>query len=88
MSTKLHNSKATRLVKRVAEDYGVELEIRQGGKHLKVYLDDVCISILPNGNGSNSGRNMLNTMQHIRRAIEVKLYGRPTADEGPARHSR
>lgn len=88
MSSKLHSSKTTRLVKRIAEDYGVDLDIRQGGKHLKVYLGEECISILPNGSGSNGGRNMLNTMQHIRRAIEVRLYGRPTADESPQKHSR
>lgn len=82
------NSKVVRLVKRMAEDYGVELEIRQGGRHLKVYLNDRCVSILPNGNGSNGGRNMLNAMQHIRRAIEIEKYGRPTSDTDPTRNPR
>lgn len=72
---KQRESKTTRLVRRVAAEYGVDIEIRTGGRHRKVYLNDKCVSILPMGTGAGGGRNMLNAIMHIRRAIEESKNG-------------
>lgn len=82
------SNKISRLIQRMAEDYGVSLEIREGGKHNKVYMNDRMIAVLSRGDGINSGRALMNSMQHIRKAIEVELYGRETADTEAQRNAR
>lgn len=82
----MHSNKHERLVKRIAEAYGVELEIRQGGSHHKVFLNNRMITVLPRGNASGNGRNMMNTVKHIERAINEYLNGKSDhSDESPDR---
>lgn len=63
------------IIKEIAEDLGVTLEFKKGGRHWKVFLDNRMIMILPQGNPKNQGRAMLNNIAQLRRAVEGRGKG-------------